>query len=96
VAVPERLGKQRGSLFGCLDGPQAEPTNNRSERSLRPAVIARKVSCGNKTESGKRSFEVLASLTPTLVQRGHDVVSYRKTYLPLIATPATIPRVATR
>jgi hypothetical protein len=92
VAVQERLRKRRESLFGCLYEPEAEPTNNRSERSLRGAVIARKVSCGNKTDAGKRSFEVLASLTQTLFQRGHDVVSYLKTYLPLIATPATIPR----
>lgn len=95
VAVQERLRKQRGSLFGCLYEPEAEPTNNRAERSLRPAVIARKLSCGNKTDAGKRSFEVLASLTRTLFQRGHDVVSYLKTYLPMIATPATIPK-ATR
>ena len=95
VAVQERLRKQRESLFGCLYEPEAEPTNNRAERSLRGAVIARKVSCGNKTDAGKRCFEVLASLTQTLFQRGHDVVSYLKTYLPMIATPATIPR-ATR
>jgi hypothetical protein len=95
VAVQERLRKQRESLFGCLYEPEAEPTNNRAERSLRGAVIARKVSCGNKTDAGKRGFEVLASLTQTLFQRGHDVVSYLKTYLPMIATPATVPR-ATR
>jgi transposase len=96
VAVQERLRKQRESLFGCLYEPAAEPTNNRAERSLRPAVMARKVSCGNKTETGKRCFEVLASLTRTLFQRGHDVVSYLKTYLPRIAAPETIPRAATR
>jgi len=95
VAVHERLRKQRESLFGCLYEPAAEPTNNRAERSLRPAVIARKLSCGNKTATGKRCFEVLASLTQTLVQRGHDAVAYLNTYLPMIATPATIPR-ATR
>jgi transposase len=95
VAVQERLRKQRGSLFGCLYEPQAEPTNNRAERAHRWAVIARKLSCGNKTEAGRRRFEVLASLTRTLSQRGHDVVSYLKTSLPMIAVPEPIPR-ATR
>jgi transposase len=95
VAVQERLRKQRESLFGCLYEPEAEPTNNRAERAHRWAVIARKVSCGNKTEAGKRCFEVLASLTRTLFQRGHDVVSYLKTYLPMITAPEPIPR-ATR
>jgi transposase len=95
VAVQERLRKQRESLFGCLYEPQAEPTNNRAERAHRWAVIARKLSCGNKTEAGSRCFEVLASLTRTLSQRGHDVVSYLKTSLPMIAVPEPIPR-ATR
>ena len=75
VAVQERLRKQRGSLFGCLYEPAAEPTNNRAERAHRWAVIARKLSCGNKTEVGKRSFEVLASLARTCSQRGQPISS---------------------
>ena len=95
MAVQERLRKQPDSLFGCLYEPQAEPTNNRAERAHRWAVIARKLSCGKKTEAGRRCFEVLASSTWKLSQRGHDVVSYLKTSLPMIAVPEPIPR-ATR
>jgi transposase len=94
VAIQGRLRKQRESLFGCLYEPAAEPTNNHAERSLRPAVIARKVSCGNKTDAGKRVFEVLTSVTRTLSQRGHDVVSYLKNNLPMIAVPEPIPKPA--
>jgi hypothetical protein len=90
VAVQERLQKQRESLFGCLYEPAAEPTNNRAERTFRWAVIARKLSCGNKTEAGKRCFEVLASVARTCVQRGHDFVSYLAKTLPLDATPEPI------
>lgn len=51
VAIQQRIGKRRAVVLGCLDDPAAEPTNNRAERSLRdPGVIARKLSCGNKTE----------------------------------------------
>ena len=50
VAVGNRLLKQRAHLLGCLHEPAAEPTNNRAERALRPAVIARKLSCGNNTD----------------------------------------------
>ena len=39
VAVRNRLLKQRRHLLGCLYEPAAEPTNNRAERALRPAVI---------------------------------------------------------
>jgi hypothetical protein len=35
---------QRGELLRFLEEPLVEPTNNRVERALRPAVIARKVS----------------------------------------------------
>lgn len=44
----DRLRRHRPHLLGCLDDPAAEPTNNRAERDLRPAVISRKISCGNK------------------------------------------------
>ncbi|WP_165225595.1 IS66 family transposase [Aquisphaera insulae] len=58
------------SLLRFLDDPSIEPTNNRAERALRPAVIARKVSHCTKTERGTRAFEawtnVLATLSRTL------------------------------
>jgi len=53
LSVRNRLLKQRSHLLGCLYEPAAEPTNNRAERALRPAVIARKISCGNKNECGR-------------------------------------------
>ena len=64
---------------------------NAAEQGLRPAVIARKVSCGNKTEAGKRSFEVLRSVVSTCSKRGHDVVSYLAGLLPIDARAAPIP-----
>lgn len=74
--IRNRLAKQKAHLLTCLeDEGAAEPTNNRAERSLRPAVIARKVSCGNKTDRGKRTWERLASLATTLAQRGLNVLS---------------------
>ena len=39
----------RGNLLRFLDDPRIEPTNNRAERALRPAVIARKVSHAPRT-----------------------------------------------
>lgn len=68
--VRRRLHKQRDHLFTFLDHAEVEATNNLAERQLRPAVIARKVSCGNKTERGARTWEILASLAATCAQRG--------------------------
>lgn len=67
-----RLYKQRDHLFTFLDHPQVDATNNLAERQLRPAVIARKLSCGNKTSRGARTWEVLASLAATCAQRGES------------------------
>jgi transposase len=45
---------------------EVEPTNNRGERDLRPAVIARKVSHCSKNERGARAFEAFVSVLQTL------------------------------
>jgi hypothetical protein len=92
VAIRQRIGKRRGVVLGCLDDPAAEPTNNRAERSLRdPGVIARKVSCGNKTEAGKTAWERLTSLAMTSQQRRQEFVSWLAACLPLDAPVIPIP-----
>jgi transposase len=55
-----------GSLVRFLDEPGIEPTNNRAERALRPAVIARKVSQCTKNARGARAFEAWTSVVRTL------------------------------
>jgi len=74
--IRNRLAKQRPHLLGCLKDVRVEPTNNRAERALRPAVIASKLSCGNKTDRGRRSWEILVSLGATLHQAGRDFVGF--------------------
>lgn len=70
--VRKRLWKQRDHLFTFLDHPEVDATNNLAERQLRPAVIARKVSCGNKTEPGAKVWQILASLAATCGQRSES------------------------
>jgi len=70
--VRVRLYKQRDHLFTFLDHAEVEATNNLAERQLRPAVIARKISCGNKTPEGARTWETLTSLAATCAQRGQS------------------------
>ena len=74
VHFRNRLERVREDLHGCLAEPAAEPTNNRAERDLRPAVISRKLSCGNKTEAGKRAWEVLRSVTTTALKQQLDLL----------------------
>lgn len=65
---------ERGRLLLFLLDPAIEPTNNRAERGLRPAVIARKVSQCSKNEKGASIFEAMKSVVTTLALRGHNVV----------------------
>lgn len=64
----------RGNLVRFLSQPEIEPTNNRAERALRPAVIARKVSQCSKNWRGAEAFAAFKSVIQTLKKRGKDVV----------------------
>lgn len=64
---------ERGRVLLFLKHPEVEPTNNRAERGLRPAVTARKVSHCSKNKAGERIYEALKSVTATLAARGHNV-----------------------
>ncbi len=61
---------RRGELLRFLEEPLVEPTNNRVERALRPAVIARKVSQCSKNEAGAYAFSAFKSVIQTLLKRG--------------------------
>ncbi len=62
----------RGNLLRFLDDPNIEPTNNRAERALRPAVIARKVSHCSKSVEGADAFSAFTSVIRTLERNGGD------------------------
>jgi len=85
--VANRLRKHSDHLLACLDYPWIESTNNRAERALRPAVIGRKLSCGNKTAHGAHVWEIMASLAATWAQRGRSFIDL----VFLVATLHPIP-----
>jgi transposase len=65
---------RRGELLRFLEDPSIEPTNNRVERALRPAVIARKVSQCSRNEAGAYAFAAFKSVVQTVVKRGAESV----------------------
>ncbi|MGB0523857.1 MAG: IS66 family transposase, partial [Flammeovirgaceae bacterium] len=67
-----RLKKQQDHLFTFLIHPQVDATNNLAERSLRPAVIHRKIACGNRTRKGADTWQVIASIVATTAQNEED------------------------
>lgn len=70
--VRRRLFKQRDHLFEFLKHKEVQATNNQAERQLRPAVIARKISCGNRTAKGAATWEILTSLAVTSAQKNQS------------------------
>lgn len=65
---------RRGNLLRFLKEPRIEPTNNRAERILRPAVIQRKVSHCSKNEAGADATSKFATVIETCRKRGLEVV----------------------
>lgn len=64
------LQNDQGRVFLFLKKPEVEPTNNRAERILRPAVIARKVSHCSKTERGAQAHAAFQSVLQTAKKVG--------------------------
>ena len=68
----KRFRRHREHLFTFLDEPAVPADNNHGERAIRPAVIIRKNSYGNRSQRGADTQAVLMSIYRTLKQRGHD------------------------
>lgn len=79
--LANRMIKHRDHLFTFLYCDEVEPTNNAAERALRPAVIARKLSAGNRSPTGSATHSILASLAQTARQNGQDFVRAAKAIL---------------
>jgi transposase len=74
VRLARRLRKQREHLLRFLDRDGVDATNNLAEREIRPAVIARKLSAGNRTETGAETHSILASVLRTCRRQGRDIL----------------------
>jgi transposase len=70
--LAKRLLRHQDELFGFLLVPGLSADNNLVERSLRPLVIARKISGGSRSADGSWSRMALFSLMQTWVAKGLD------------------------
>jgi transposase len=64
--------KNRHRLYHWAHDRRVPPDNNYSERSLRPLVIARKLSFGTQSAKGSRTRTILMSVLHSLKKQGHD------------------------
>ena len=72
VRLTKRLKRYRDALFTFVDHPKVPSDNNHAEREIRPAVIMRKNSYCNRSESGAHTQAIFMSIYRTLKLRGHD------------------------
>ncbi len=68
------LRKHRDSVLRFLDHDEVDGTNLLAEREIRPAVVVRKLSAGNRTEPGAETHAVLMSVLRTLGRQGRDIL----------------------
>ncbi len=92
----QELLHHRQWLWTFLDHEGIEPTNNASERTLRHAVIWRKLSFGTQSAFGSRFVETLLSVIETCRQQQQDVFTFVTTtlehHLTHRITPSLLPR----
>jgi hypothetical protein len=72
--LAKRLRKHRAARFTFLTRDGVDATNNLAEREVRPAVIARKLSAGNRTVAGAETHAILASVLRACRRQGRDII----------------------
>ena len=68
----KRLKRHQLEIFCFLDDPDVPFDNNRAEREIRPAVIARKNSFQNSSQKGAITQALMMTIYRTLKLRDHD------------------------
>jgi transposase len=81
------LLKNRDAILLFLRRPDVEATNFRAEQAIRPAVINRKTSGGNRTDRGANAQAILMSILRTCKQRSLDAMSV---FTQILRTPTPI------
>ena len=76
VGMCKPLYDHRDWLWTFLEVEGVEPTNNASERALRPAVIWRKLSFGTKSAQGSRFVETILTVVETCHKQSRNSFEY--------------------
>jgi hypothetical protein len=66
----------QGEFVTFLPVPGVEPNNKRAQRAVRPSMIARKTSGGNRAHEGASSHLILLSIIRTCPNRGTRIMTF--------------------
>ena len=75
----KRFSKFWLDMFVFLDDPKVAWNNNLAERMIRPNVIYRNRSFGNRSKAGAKAHATFMSLIQTLILQKQDVATFLKT-----------------
>jgi transposase len=78
-----RIARDREHLFVFVTDHGVPPTNNVSERALRPSVIFRKVTNGFRSEWGAGTYAAFRSVVSTAKANGRSTLGDLRTTLAL-------------
>lgn len=91
------LYDHRDWLWTFLDIERVEPTNNASERALRPAVIWRKLSFGTESAGGSRFVETILTVVETCHKQSRNTFEFLtnaiQAHFACQSAPSLLPRV---
>ncbi len=76
IGLCDSLRKLWPALWTFVTAPGVEPTNNRAEQAIRPAVLWRKGSFGTQSTTGTRFVERLLSVAATCKQQDRSLLGY--------------------
>jgi transposase len=88
--LQQRYRTHRDSLYVFLYRDDVEPTNNSSERDLRPSVIHRKVSGGFRSDWGAEASAIRTTVLATARKQGQNLLDAFRLIAgpsPLLAVP---------
>ena len=91
VGMCNPLYDHRDWLWTFLDVEGVEPTNNVSERALRPAVIWRKLSFGTQSAKGSRFVETILTVVETCHRQSRNSFEYLTTAITAHFADQTAP-----
>jgi transposase len=92
----EPLYDHREWLWTFLEIEGVEPTNNASERALRPAVIWRKLSFGTQSAKGSRFVETILTVIETCHKQSRNSFEYLTTAIEAHFAGKPTPSLITR
>jgi hypothetical protein len=69
LRLAKRMRKHRQAMLAFLDHEEVDATNNLAERQIRPSVLQRKISAGNRSERGAEIHATLLSVFATATQQ---------------------------